>query len=191
MKRPFGRRGSGEPSDQDLVKEFQAGREEAFVRLMSRHEKRVYNLAYRMLGRAEDARDATQDAFLSAWRELPRLRDVERFDAWLGRVLVNSCRARIRARGRVREISLDETHDRSGGGPGTADQVGATDVLSRAFDRLDPDKRALLVLHYLGHEPVAAIARSLGIPAGTVKWRLHNARGALERALRAEGEDRR
>ena len=178
-------------AEADLVRRAAQGDSVAFEALISTRADRAFRTARAIVGNEADARDATQDAFLSAWRELPRLRDVERFDAWLGRVLVNSCRARIRARGRVREISLDETHDRSGGGPGTADQVGATDVLSRAFDRLDPDKRALLVLHYLGHEPVAAIARSLGIPAGTVKWRLHNARGALERALRAEGEDRR
>jgi RNA polymerase sigma-70 factor (ECF subfamily) len=64
-------------------------------------------------------------------------------------------------------------------------------VLGRAFDRLSADNRALIVLHHLRHESVAAIARSIGVPAGTVKWRLHAARGALERALRAEGEERR
>lgn len=71
------------------------------------------------------------------------------------------------------------------------DQVSDTEVLGRAFDRLVPDKRAILVLHYHQHESVATIAGALGIPQGTVKWRLSKARAALGRALLAEGEDRR
>ncbi len=86
---------------------------------------------------------------------------------------------------------MDVVFDRSGTGPLTADQVSDTDVLGRAFDRLDADKRAILVLHYLQHESVAAIAGAMAIPGGTVKWRLHDARKALQRALLAEGEDRR
>jgi len=63
-------------------------------------------------------------------------------------------------------------------------------VLARAFDRLDVDKRALLVLHYLENEPLAAIAAALGVPVGTLKWRMSEARAALSRALAAEGEAR-
>ena len=104
---------------------------------------------------------------------------------------VNACKGQIRARGRVREIALDEVFDPSDPRPAVSDEVGETEVLGRAFDRLVPDKRAILVLHYLQHDFVAAIAAALAIPAGTVKWRLHNARGALRRALLAEGEGRR
>ena len=86
---------------------------------------------------------------------------------------------------------MDGAPERSDPGPGLSDQVSDTDVLGRAFDRLVPDKRAILVLHYQEHESVAAIAGALGIPKGTVKWRLSDARAALERALRAEGEGRR
>jgi RNA polymerase sigma factor (sigma-70 family) len=71
-----------------------------------------------------------------------------------------------------------------------SDQLGDTDVLTHAFDRLDVDKRTILVLHYLNHEPVAAIADALRIPVGTAKWRLSEARAALQRALAAEGEAR-
>ena len=163
----------------------------AFELLVSARADRVFRTARAILGNESDARDAAQEAFVAAWRELPRLRDAANFDAWLQRILVNGCRNQIRARQRVREISIDQVADRSGSGPVTADQVSARDILSRAFDRLDPDKRALLVLHYLQHESVATIAATMHIPGGTVKWRLHAARGALERALRAQGEGRR
>jgi RNA polymerase sigma-70 factor (ECF subfamily) len=175
----------------DLVQRAARGDRAAFEHLVAHRADQAFRTARAILGNESDAKDATQNAFLSAWRELPRLRDVERFDAWLGRILVNACRAQIRRRGRVREISLDDAHDRPSTGPAISDQVGETDMLGRAFDRLAPEKRAILVLHYLQHEPVAAIAASIGVPVGTVKWRLHDARGALERALRVEGQDRR
>jgi RNA polymerase sigma-70 factor (ECF subfamily) len=175
----------------DLVQRAARGDNAAFELLVSRGADRAFRTARAILGNESDARDATQNAFVLAWRELPRLRDVERFDAWLGRILVNACRAQLRRRGRVREIALDESHDRPSAGPAISDQVGETDTLGRAFDRLAPEKRAILVLHYLQHEPVAAIAAAIGVPVGTMKWRLHDARAALERALRVEEEDRR
>lgn len=178
-------------TDADVVRRAARGDNIAFEELVAVRADRSFRLARAILGNESDARDATQDAFLSAWRELPRLRDAEQFDAWLRRILVNACRAQIRVRGRVREIAMDGAPDRSDPGPSTSDLVGDTDMLGRAFDRLIPDKRAILVLHYLQHESVAAIAEAMGVAAGTVKWRLSEARGALERALLAEGEDRR
>jgi DNA-directed RNA polymerase specialized sigma24 family protein len=106
------------------------------------------------------------------------------------RILVNVCRAQLRTRKGVREISLDVAVDRRAAGPTIADQVGDTDLVGRAFDRLDADKRTILVLHYLEHEPVAVIAIALRVPIGTAKWRLSEARAALRRALAAEGEAR-
>ena len=178
-------------AEADLVRRAAHGDNTAFEVLVTARTDRSFRLARAILGNESDARDATQDAFISAWRELPRLRDPEHFDAWLRRIIVNACRAQIRVRSRVHEINMDGAPDRSDPAPGISDQVSATDVLGRAFDRLVADKRAILVLHYLQHESVAAIAAAIGIPAGTVKWRLHEARAALERALLAEGEDRR
>lgn len=178
-------------TEAELVRHAAHGDSGAFEILVTARAERAFSLARAILGNESDARDATQDAFISAWRELPRLRDAEHFDAWLRRILVNACRAQIRVRGRVREISMDGAPDRSDPQPGTSEQVGDTDMLGRAFDRLAPDKRTILVLHYFRHETIAAIADAIGIPAGTVKWRLHEARAALERALLAEGEDRR
>ena len=179
------------PSQADLVRRAARGDALAFERLIATRADHAFRIARAMLGDESEARDATQDAFVSAWRELPRLHDPERFDAWLRRILVNACRAQMRVRKRVREIRLDLIVDPAAPGPGLSEQLGATDMLARAFDRLDGDKRALLVLHYLDHASVAEIAASLGIPTGTVKWRLHDAREALQRALVAEGEDRR
>jgi RNA polymerase sigma-70 factor (ECF subfamily) len=174
----------------ELVRRAARGDAAAFELLVTSRADRAFRIARAILAGDADARDATQDAFVQAWRELPRLRDPEQFDAWLRRILVNACRAQLRARKGVREISLDVAADPRAGGPGMADRVGDTDLLARAFDRLDAEKRTILVLHYLDHQPVAAIAGVLGVPIGTVKWRLSDARAALRRALAAEGETR-
>jgi RNA polymerase sigma-70 factor, ECF subfamily len=178
-------------SQTDLVCRAARGDALAFERLLATRADQAFRIARAMLGDESDARDATQDAFVSAWCELPRLRDPEQFDAWLRRIVVNACRARIRVRKRIREIRLDVTIDPAAPGPGLSEQLGATDMLARAFDRLDGNKRAILVLHHLDGSSVAEIAASMGIPIGTVKWRLHDAREALQRALVAEGENRR
>lgn len=173
-----------------LVRRAASGDTAAFEQLVAARADRSFRIARAILGNDADASDATQDAFVAAWRELPRLRDPESFDPWLRRIVVNAARARIRGRRRVHEISLDASHDRRQPGPTLSDQVGDTELLSHAFDRLDPEKRSILVLHYLEHESVASIASALGIAPGTVKWRLSEARAALGRALAAEGEAR-
>ena len=173
-----------------LVRRAASGDTAAFEQLVAARADRSFRIARAILGNDADASDATQDAFVAAWRELPRLRDPESFDPWLRRIVVNAARTRIRGRRRVHEISLDDSHDRRQPGPTLPDQVGDTELLSHAFDRLDADKRSILVLHYLEHESVASIAAALGIAPGTVKWRLSEARAALGRALAAEGEAR-
>jgi RNA polymerase sigma factor (sigma-70 family) len=173
----------------DLVRRAARGDALAFERLLATRADQAFRVARAILGDESDARDATQDTFVAAWRELPRLLDPERFDAWLRRILVNACRAQLRVRKHVREITLDVIVEPAAPGPSMSEQLGATDVLARAFERLDGNKRAILVLHHLEHASVAEIAASLGIPTGTVKWRLHDAREALQRALVAEGED--
>lgn len=179
------------PAEIGLVQRAAAGDVRAFEQLVATRAERAFRVARAILGNDPDAHDATQEAFVSAWRELPRLRDPGVFDVWIRRIIVNACRANLRGRRRVREIPLDTTVEFRQPGPTIPDRVGDADLLSHAFERLDADKRALLVLHYLDHEPVAAIASALGIPVGTTKWRLSEARAALGRALAAEGEARR
>jgi len=169
-----------------LIECARAGDVAAFESLIAPRVDDLFRAAWAIVGNEADARDATQEACLSAWSNLPRLRDADRFDAWLGRVLVNSCRMLLRKRGRIREIAIADDLDRpapDASGPSAVDEV---DAIARAFDRLDADARSILVLHHLRHEPVARIAASLGVPVGTVKWRLHAARGQLERALQGE-----
>ena len=154
----------------------------------------VYRLTLAIVGNEADASDATQDAFLAAWRQIGSLRDVDRVDAWLARIAVNSARmlARGRRRRSVREIP--------GLAPNTTDlpsTVGdpaghlAEDAreLGAALEHLTPDQRAILALHYLDGRGISEIASILEIPEGTVKSRLFAARRALVARLddRASG----
>ena len=176
-------------TDAALVRRAGEGDTAAFEALVRPRVDRLFRTAWGIVGNEADARDATQEAFLSAWRNLPRLRDPDRFDAWLGRVLLNACRMALRRRGRVREISFDALieggHDPIAEWP-RADRAAEVDAINGAFERLGADDRAFLVLHYVDDLPVAEIARLLDKPVGTVKWRLHNARKALHRALKEE-----
>ena len=176
------------PDEPVVIERARAGDAEAFEALIAPRIDALFRTAWAILGNEADARDATQDACVSAWKHLPRLRDITSFDAWLGRVLVNSCRMLLRRQRRVREIAIPDAFEPEGPTADRADAIDDVELVARAFDRLDPDARALLALHHLRHEPVARIAASLGIPVGTVKWRLHAARRELERAL--EGERR-
>jgi RNA polymerase sigma-70 factor (ECF subfamily) len=173
----------------DLVEAARRGELEAFDALVRQEVGGVYRTALAILGRPADAEDATQDAFLSAWRSLPRLRDPERVDAWFGRIVVNACRMSLRRRGSVREISLDATalpdvKDRSKPDPDA--QAAEADAFDRAFERLSVDDRALLVLHYRDELGLREIAHRLDVREGTLKSRMWRARRALEAALDQE-----
>ena len=163
----------------------------AFDTLVRSRIDAVYRTSLAILGSEADAADATQETFVSAWRHRDALRDADSFDAWLGRINLNACRAQIRRRGRakVREVRLfDPEDDREPAStePSLADRTVDADAFDRAFARLSVDDRTLLVLHHLHERPVAEIAAVLGAPAGTIKSRLHRARAALESALAKE-----
>jgi RNA polymerase sigma-70 factor, ECF subfamily len=170
----------------DLVERARRGDTVAFEALLQERLDGLFRTAWAILGDEADARDATQDACLLAWRNLPRLRQPDRFDAWLTRVLVNGCRMRLRSRAHVREIRMEPDLDRPGPQADDPASHAEADAIARAFDRLSPDARAILVLHHLRHQPVTSIALALGVPPGTVKSRLHTARAALAQALERE-----
>jgi RNA polymerase sigma-70 factor (ECF subfamily) len=170
-----------EPSDQELVERFQGGHEEAFISLMRRHERRVYNLAYRMLGRQEDAHDATQDAFLSCFRHLAAFRGDAAFSTWLHRIAMNACYDLLRRRKPV--ASLDDDQVPVPASPDHADQAVAAADVQHALLEVPPDFRAVLILHELQDLPLDEIAAALEVPLGTVKSRLFRGRAALGRAL--------
>jgi len=158
--------------------------EEAFRQLSARHVQSAYRLAWAILGDDCDAEDATQDAFTSAWRQRSTLRDPDRFDAWFGRILVNSCRDRLRKRTRNRSLNLravgaeDEQPDH-------APSMLERDELYRAVADLDPDQRIVVMLRYWMDLTVDDIADRLDVPAGTVKSRLHRSMTRLRAALEA------
>ena len=183
-------------ADDALVRRARTGDAAAFGVLVDTRIDRCYRLAWSILSNDADAADATQDALLAAWRQLPRLRDAAAFDGWLNRIVANAALMARRHRLRLREVSVAPIQ--SGDTPQepepvpdlrarTAfDDVVDNDAIGRGFDRMRPQDRMILVLHHVEERPVAEIARSLGIPVGTVKSRLHAARGALEKAMEAE-----
>ena len=178
-----------------LVERARDGDRHAFDRLVAARLPQTYRLAKAITGHPGDAEDVTQEAFLQAWRNLPRLRDAARFDAWFGRILVNEARMALRRRGRVMTVSVDAIDVREDGASSghvpaaldpSIDAIAHGDALQRAIDRLSVDQRTILALHHLEERPVAEIAAVFGIPVGTAKWRLHEARAALQRAMETQ-----
>ena len=182
----------GPALDRSLIDRARNGDLDAFETIVRARMDAVYRLTSAILGDEADARDAAQETFVLAWRELPRLRDSGKFEAWLQRVAVNAARMTLRARGRrrVREIPSSQV-DVLAGHVATDDTAGADAArVGAALERLDVDQRAILVLHHLDGRPLAELATILDIPVGTAKSRLFAARQALEAALRADGTDR-
>jgi RNA polymerase sigma-70 factor (ECF subfamily) len=173
-----------EPSDQELVARFQKGDQGAFALLMQRHERRVYNMAYRMLGGPEDARDATQDAFLSCFRNLSSFRGDAAFSTWLHRIAINACYDL--ARRRKPAMSLEEELVEPSPTADHADRAAAAADVQRALLEVPMDFRIVLILHELQDQPLDEIAAALDVPVGTVKSRLHRGRVALGRVLAGE-----
>jgi len=176
-----------ERTDAELIERYLRGDSASFSALVRRHEKRVYNLCYRMLGREEDARDAAQDAFLTALRKLSSFRGEAQFTTWMHRVTVNACYDVLRKK--KREPLLEPAREEDApepAGPASPDHadsaVAAVDV-QRALLRVPQEFRAVLVLHDVHDLAYEDIAETLGIPVGTVKSRLHRGRVALATEL--------
>ena len=171
--------------DRDLVEQAQHGDREAFATLVRTRGDRLMGIARRILRDVGLAEDAVQQTLVIAWRELRSLRDPDRFDAWLQRLLVNACYAearRIRTwNANVRILPVDGP-----AGPDDTLSLDDRDRLDRGFRRLPPEQRALLVFtHYLGLTPTE-IAERLEIPVGTVRSRLHYAHRAMRAAIEAD-----
>lgn len=172
-----------------IVDQARRGDEEAFGALVREVGDRCIFIAHRILRDANLAEDAVQVALVQVWRELPALRDLDRFEAWLHRILVNACYAEAR-RGRhfATDVVLLETD------APTADDdalltVHDRDQLDRGFRRLPPDQRAVLVLRYALGLTVPEVADHLGIPLGTAKSRLSYATAAIRAALEADARN--
>ena len=165
-----------------LVERAREGDEAAFTELLDLDGDRCYAIAYRILRDVERAQDAVQQAFLLAWRELPRLRDPERFEVWLHRLVVNACYEELRRYRRWTTHVRALPDDGPGGGDETV-SIDDRDALERAFRRLSPEHRAVVVLHHHAGLPLASIAEVAGVPVGTVKSRLHYATRLLRDEL--------
>jgi len=170
-----------------LIDRARNGDLDAFESIVRARMDAVYRLSIAILGDEADASDAAQETFVAAWRELRRLRDAERFEAWLQRIAVNAARQASRAsrRRRVREIASStvvELAERPAPAAGRDDAA----VLDAALATLPVDQRAILVLHHLEGRPLAEIAEILGVPVGTAKSRLFAARRALAAAIERE-----
>jgi RNA polymerase sigma-70 factor (ECF subfamily) len=158
-------------------------RDAAFLRLADEHLDKAYRLARAILRDPTDAQDATHDAFVQAWRKWDTLRDVSRFEPWFDRILVNTCRNRLRTTRRLAtdisaEVALS-TGDHTG-------RVEDRDVVGAAIAALSPDHQVVVALRYYEDLTVGVIASRLGIPAGTVQSRLHYALKHLHAAIDAD-----
>jgi RNA polymerase sigma-70 factor (ECF subfamily) len=169
----------------EVVERAQHGDTKAFEALAREAGGRLVGVAFRILRDLPAAEDAAQQTLVTAWRELPGLRDPGRFEAWLYRILVRACTAEARRSGRwradVRDVSPDVPVDTN-----ELRRVADRDELERGFRRLTSDQRAVIVLRYWRDLRQEEIAETLDIPLGTVKSRLHHATAALRAALEAE-----
>ena len=171
--------------DRDLVEAARSGDREAYVDLIRPRTDRLFAIAQRILRDIDRAEDALQDALVIAWRDLRGLRDPDRFDAWLRRVVTNVCIAHA-TRERRRAVNLRVLPIDGPAAPDPLLGLGDRDQLERGFRRLTPDERAVLVLHHYAGYTLAEIADALGVPAGTIRSRLHHAHRAMRAALDAD-----
>ena len=171
-------------ADRAVVERAQLGDRDAYEALARSSSRRLYATAYRIVRDADVADDAVQQTLVAMWRELPSLRDPDRFDAWTYRLVVRACmteRRRDRRRG-VRVIPMAEMPVLAEDGVAMTD---LRDQLQRALLELSIEHRTVLVLHLYVGLPLVEIAEILGVPAGTVGSRLHHARRSLRAAIAA------
>jgi RNA polymerase sigma-70 factor (ECF subfamily) len=154
--------------------------------LVERHASETYRLAAAIVGTA-DAADVTQESFVAAWQQLPRLRDDAAFNPWLRRICVNRARNWLRSRSRRPRAVVDleslEAAGRAQPGVDIHSAAEARAILEPAFEALTVDQRSVLALHYSLGLSIAETADALGIPPGTAKSRLSSALAALRREL--------
>jgi RNA polymerase sigma-70 factor (ECF subfamily) len=180
-------------SDGSLVRRFLEGDASAFDELVRRHQTRVYNLCFRILGNREDARDATQDAFMAALRKLGQFRGDAAFTTWLHRVTVNACYDELRKQRRrpmlhvVPEGEDDRPREPGPAAKDHADAIAGSMDAAAALMQIPEEFRFALVLADVQDLPYEEVGRILDVPVGTVKSRVHRGRLALARVLAVGG----
>jgi len=171
--------------DTDLVVRAQHGDRVAFATLAAPLYARLHRVAYSILGDAHQAEDATQQAMLRVWSNLPRLRDPARLDAWAYRTLVHTCNTEAR-RGRRWLPTIAVPTESETIAQDDLGTVADRDQLERGFRRLSVDQRAVVVLHHYAGLPLDEVASALNVPVGTAHSRLHRAMEVLRAALEAD-----
>jgi len=171
--------------DTDLVIRARSGDHGAFAEIVASVARRFHGVAYAILRDSSLAEDAAQAALVNVWRDLPRLRHPERFDAWAYRVLINACYGEGR-RARWRGVEVADAGRRDVADADRFHDVHDRDEIERGFRQLSVEQRAVLVTHYYLDLPSDEAAGMLGIPIGTYKSRLHRAIDAMRAALDAD-----
>jgi RNA polymerase sigma-70 factor (ECF subfamily) len=169
----------------DLVIRAQRGDHEAFTALIGGSLQRWYSAARLILRRDDLAEDAVQEALVKAWVAIRGLRDPDRFDAWVHRLLVHACYRAARLESGRRNVEVRELEMDGPRLPDAQHALAMRDLLERGFRQLSPDQRAVLVAHYYLDLSDTAAAEALDIPTGTLKSRLNRATVALRAALEA------
>ena len=172
----------------ELVERAQRGDHDAFAVLARGFVARLDAAARLILRDPELARDGVQEGFISAWRMLPTLRDPDRFEAWLRRLVVRSCIDIVR-RQRRRPIEVELTPIDDAATADVTSLIADREQLDQALRRLDPEWRAVVVLHFYLGMPLPAVAATLGIPIGTAKSRLHRSLAAMRLSIDAGPDD--
>jgi RNA polymerase sigma-70 factor (ECF subfamily) len=170
--------------DPELVERARSGDHDAFEVLAAGIVDHLYSVARLVLRDVDRAEDAAQEALVRCWRDLPSLREADRFDAWLGRILMHAINDEFRRGSRFRAsitvLSLEPVT------PDAAAGTAARELIERGFARLSIEHRSVVVLRLHLGLSIEETASTLGIPVGTAKSRLHYATEALRRALEAD-----
>jgi RNA polymerase sigma-70 factor (ECF subfamily) len=170
----------------DLVERARQGDHDAFAVLAGAAISRLDATAWLMLRDTDRAMDAVQNALVRAWRDLPALRDPDRFDAWLYRLVIRACTDEIRQARRHRfDVEITELTT-SPAVPDATTAIADRDQIERGFSRLDPDERSVIVLHHYLDLPLPEVASTLQIPLGTVKSRLYRGLRQMRAVLDAD-----
>lgn len=171
-------------TDEALLDRFQRGTQAAYEVLMRRHEDRIFGLALRMTGDRSDALEATQDTFISAFRQAASFRGDSSFGTWLYRIGINACRDLMRKRQRLPEPVADPSDRTETASTGRVEDLVVDRVdLARALAELSEEYRQAVVLHDLGGVPYEEIAAVAGVPIGTIKSRISRGRRRLAEQL--------
>ena len=181
-------------SDEELVEACQAGESSAFDLLVARWEDRIRGASYRLLGSEDEARDATQEAFLKAYKGLPDFKREARFSSWLYRIAVNLCRDRLRRRKGKTVVSLEALEEAGSliatRDPGAHDlllQIDLRRTVRRAIAELSEEQREVVILKEYQGLTFLEIAQALDLPVSTVKTRLYRGLGQLRLRLQSDG----